>query len=61
MILLQHAFYRCSYGQLGQMQTLQKTVELTTFCVKSKEKYKCNFFLKNVYSICYASIVDIKN
>ena len=30
-----------SYGHLRQMQSMQKAVQLTTFCVKSKEKYKC--------------------
>ena len=33
-----------SYGYLRRMQSMQKTVQPTTFYVKSKEKYKCNFF-----------------
>ena len=32
-----------SYGHLRQMQSMQKAVQLTTFCVKNKEKYKCTF------------------
>ena len=28
-------------SHLRQMQSMQKAVQLTTFCVKSKEKYKC--------------------
>ena len=35
-----------SYDHLRQMQTVQKAVQLTTFCVKSKLKYKCSFFQK---------------
>ena len=31
-----------SYGHLRQMQNMQKAVQLTIFCVKSKEKYKIN-------------------
>ena len=45
----------CSYGQLRQMQILQKTVQLTTFCVKRKEKYKCNFF-KKMSIVCYVML-----
>ena len=37
----------CSYGQLLKIQILQKTVQLSTFCVKGKEKFKCKLFLKN--------------
>ena len=35
-----------SYGHFRQMQNMQKAVQLTTFCVKSKEKYQCSFFKK---------------
>ena len=38
---------RWNYGHLRQMQSMQKAVQLTTFCVKSKEKYKCRLFFKN--------------
>ena len=42
-----------SYGHLRQMQSMQKAVQLTTFCVKSKEKYKYCFFFKNaIVSLC---------
>ena len=41
-----------SYGHFRQMQSMQKAVQLTTFCVKSKEKYQCSLFLKKCYSIC---------
>ena len=37
---------RVSYGRLREMQSMQKAVQLTTFCVISKEKNKCNFFKK---------------
>ena len=51
-----------NYCHLRQMQSMQKAVQLTTFCVKSKEKYKCSFFKKNaiVYVICHVFMVDIK-
>ena len=51
-----------SYGHFRQMQDMQKVVQLTTFCVKSKEKYQCSFFKKNaiVYVICHVFMVDIK-
>ena len=44
------------------MQSMQKAVQLNTFCVKSKEKYKCSFFKKNaiVYVICHVVMVDLK-
>ena len=45
------------YGHLRQMQSMQKAVQLTTFCVKSKLKYKCNFFLKKCYSISDISCI----
>ena len=45
----------CSYGQLRQMHILQKTGQPTTFCVKSKKKYKCNL---NVYKISCPSITS---
>ena len=45
-----------SYGHLRQMQSMQKAVQLTTFCVKSKEKYQCSFF-KKCYSICDMSCI----
>ena len=51
-----------SYGHLRQMQSMQKAAQLTTFCVKSKEKYKCSFF-KKCNSICDKSCIygiDIK-
>ena len=37
---------RLSYGhlRLQQMQSTQRAVQLTKFCVKNKEKYKCSFF-----------------
>ena len=34
------------YGHLRQMQSMRKAVQLATFYVKSKEKYKCSFFKK---------------
>ena len=51
-----------SYGHFRQMQSMQKAVQLTTFCVKSKEKYQCSLFLKNaiVYVICLVFMVYIK-
>ena len=51
-----------NYCHLRKMQSMQKAVQLTTFCVKSKEKYKCSFFKKNaiVYVICHVFMVDIK-
>ena len=50
-----------SYGHLRQMQSMQKAVQLTTFCVNSKEKYKCSFLLNViVYVICHVFMVDIK-
>ena len=33
-------------GKSRQMQSMQKAVQLTTFRVKCKEKYKCSLFLK---------------
>ena len=33
-----------SYGHLRQMPSTQRAVQLTKFCVKNKEKYKCSFF-----------------
>ena len=50
------------YGHFQQMQSLQKTVQLTIFCVKSKEKNQCSFFKKTaiVYVICHVFLVDIK-
>ena len=41
-----------SHGHLRQTQSMQKAVQQTTFCVKSKEKYKCSFFLKMPYMSC---------
>ena len=35
---------RVDYGHFRQMQSMQKAVQLTTFCVKSKEKYQCGLF-----------------
>ena len=35
-----------SYGHLRQMQSTQRAVQLTKFCVKNKEKYKCSSFKK---------------
>ena len=35
-----------SYGHFRQMQNMKKAVQLTTFGMKSKEKYKCSFFKK---------------
>ena len=35
-----------SYGHFRQMQSMQKAVQLTTFCVKSKENYQCTLFKK---------------
>ena len=55
MILQQHACYGCSYGQLRHREILQKTVQLTTFCVNSK-KVEMYFFKK----ICIHCMVDIK-
>ena len=50
-----------SYDHLGQMQSIQKAVQLNTFRVKSKEKYKCSFFFNAiVYVICQVFMVDIK-
>ena len=54
-MILQHLEW--SYGHLRQMQSMQKPVQLTTFCVKSKEKYKCGFFFKKCYSICDMSCI----
>ena len=44
------------------MQSMQKAVQLTTFCVKSKEKYKCSIFKKCNSIICdmYVFMVDLK-
>ena len=41
---------------------MQKAVQLTTFCVKSKEKYQCSLFYKNaiVYVICHVFMEYIK-
>ena len=47
---------RWSYGHLQQMQSMQKAVQLTTCCAKSKEKYKCSFFFK-FYLICDMSCI----
>ena len=51
-----------SYGHFRQMQSMQKAVQLTTFCVKSKEKYQCSLFYKNaiVYVICHVFMIYIK-
>ena len=35
------------------MQSMQTAIQLTTFCVKSKEKYKCCYFQKNAIVLCY--------
>ena len=40
-----------SYGHLRQMQSMQKAVQLTTFCVKSKKSINV-VSLKKCYSIC---------
>ena len=47
-----------SYGHRRQMQSMQKAVQLTTFCLRSKYKYKCSFFKKkaivyHVHVICH--------
>ena len=57
MLVLSGAIYYYSYGHLRQMQSMQKAFQLTTFCVKSKEKYNCSFFQKNAiaYVICMYS------
>ena len=47
MLVYSGAIYYYSCGHLWQMQSMQKAVQLTTFCVKSKEKYKCSFFKKH--------------
>ena len=48
-----------SYGHFRQMQSMQKAVQLTTFCVKSKEKYQCSLFLKNaiVYPVYVINVM----
>ena len=43
-----------SYGHFRQMQNMQKAFQLTTFCVKSKEKYQCSY---KCYSICDMSCI----
>ena len=45
-----------SNGHLRQMQSMQKAVQLTTYCVKSKEKYKCSLF-KKCYSVSDMSCI----
>ena len=42
------------------MQSMQKPVQLTTFCVKSKEKYKSSFFKKNaiVYVLFFFFLIE---
>ena len=53
-----------SYGPLRQIQSMQKAVQLTTFCVKSKESINVVPLKKrySIYSICNMSsiLVDIK-
>ena len=39
-----------SYGHLRQMQSMQKAIQLTTFCVKSKENINVVSF-KKCYSV----------
>ena len=39
-----------SYGHLRQMQSMQKAIQLTTFCVKSKENINV-VSLKKCYSV----------
>ena len=45
-----------SYGHFRQMQSMQKAVQLTTFCVKCKENYQCSFF-KKMLCICDMSCI----
>ena len=55
-MILQHLGW--SYGHLRQMQSMQKAVQLTTLCVKSKEKYTCSFFKKMLYyKLCDMSCI----
>ena len=45
-----------SYGHLRQMQSMQKAVQLTTFCVKTKKSINVVSF-KKCYSVCDMSCI----
>ena len=51
-----------SYRHLQHMQSMQKAVQLTTFCVKNKKSINVVSFKKCyiVYVICHVFMVDIK-
>ena len=48
-----------SYGHLRHVQSMQKAVQLTTFCVKSKKSINVVSF-KKCYSICGMPCIHVR-